>query len=195
MATRSRRADPSQRRDQLLDAAEAVLLERGPAAMTMAEVAEVAGLAKGTTYLYFSSKDELVAAIRGRYLARYLDALRGTAGSGALEQLVSLATGLVSFATEHRRLHHRLFHEAGFSEEDALAAVRARVVALLEEGERDGTMAVADVPVTAAFVLHGVHGVLLHHPAEPVVAAATVAQVVRRCLAPGVGGGNSPQAR
>jgi AcrR family transcriptional regulator len=195
MATRNRRADPSERREQLLDAAEAVLLERGPGAMTMAEVAEVAGLAKGTTYLYFASKDELVAAVRSRYLARYLDALGGEHREGVLEQLVVLATGLVTFGQAHRRLHHRLFHEAGFSEDDALSAVRTRMLTLLSEGARAGTLAVADPEDTASFLLHGVHGVLLHHPADPAAAAATVARLVRRCLAPEAGGGISPGAR
>lgn len=47
------------RRRQLLDAAGARFDSAGYAATTMAEVATAAGLAKGTTYLYFRSKEEL----------------------------------------------------------------------------------------------------------------------------------------
>jgi AcrR family transcriptional regulator len=162
--------------------------------MTMAEVAEAAGLAKGTTYLYFSSKDDLVAAVRTRYLGRYLAALSGPAGGDPVEQVVTLATGLVTFGAAHRRLHHRLFHESGFSEDDALGGLHDRVVALLEEGRRAGSLTVSDPASTASFLLHGVHGVLIHHPSDPARAAATVALLVRRCLL-GAGGGISPAMR
>jgi AcrR family transcriptional regulator len=47
------------RRRQLLDAAAARFDAAGYTATTMAEVATAAGLAKGTTYLYFRSKEEL----------------------------------------------------------------------------------------------------------------------------------------
>ena len=47
------------RRSQLLAAAAGRLDAAGYAATTMAEVAAAAGLAKGTTYLYFRSKEEL----------------------------------------------------------------------------------------------------------------------------------------
>lgn len=47
------------RRSQLLAAASGRLDAAGYAATTMAEVASAAGLAKGTTYLYFRSKEEL----------------------------------------------------------------------------------------------------------------------------------------
>ena len=54
--TPPRRQPPDVRREQILDAAQRVLLRRGPAAATMAEVADAASLAKGTVYLYFASK-------------------------------------------------------------------------------------------------------------------------------------------
>lgn len=47
------------RRRQLLEAAAACLDAAGYAATTMSEIAIAAGLAKGTTYLYFRSKEEL----------------------------------------------------------------------------------------------------------------------------------------
>jgi len=47
------------RRRQLLDAAAARFDAAGYAATTMAEIAIAAGLAKGTTYLYFRSKESL----------------------------------------------------------------------------------------------------------------------------------------
>src|SRR5918999_5432501 len=66
-----RRQPPDVRRDQILDAAEQVLVRRGLAAATMAEVAEAAAVAKGTVYLYFESKAELLAGLRARHFERF----------------------------------------------------------------------------------------------------------------------------
>src|SRR5215217_2710720 len=66
-----RRQPPDVRREQILDAAERVLVERGLATTTMADVAEAAAVAKGTVYLYFDSKAELLAGLRARYFERF----------------------------------------------------------------------------------------------------------------------------
>jgi AcrR family transcriptional regulator len=68
---RPRRQSPDVRREQILDAAQRVLLERGLRATTVADVVDAAGVAKGTMYLYFRSKDELLAGLRARYLDDY----------------------------------------------------------------------------------------------------------------------------
>jgi AcrR family transcriptional regulator len=48
---------------EILRAARQLLEERGLEAMTMEEIAGVAGVAKGTLYLYFQSKDDLIEAL------------------------------------------------------------------------------------------------------------------------------------
>jgi len=48
------------RRDSILKAARHVLAERGIAGVTMQAIAEQAGVAKGTLYLYFSDRTELL---------------------------------------------------------------------------------------------------------------------------------------
>ena len=64
MPTSKRSRSPELRRGQLLDAAESVAIGKGLGSLTVAAVASSAGVAKGTTYLYFSSKDELIDALR-----------------------------------------------------------------------------------------------------------------------------------
>lgn len=56
-----RRAD--ERPQELLDAALEVFVERGFAAARLDEVARRAGVSKGTVYLYFSSKEDLLKAL------------------------------------------------------------------------------------------------------------------------------------
>ena len=48
---------------EILDAARTLLEQRGLEALTMEEIAAVAGVAKGTLYLYFESKDDLIQAL------------------------------------------------------------------------------------------------------------------------------------
>jgi TetR/AcrR family transcriptional regulator, transcriptional repressor for nem operon len=176
------------RRDQLLDAAERVLLKRGLRATTVADVADAAGVAKGTMYLYFRSKDDLLSGLRARYLDRYTAAL-DTGGSSARERLRRLVVALFDFGVAHHELHHLLFHEAGFSEADAFVGVRNRIVADVTAGMEDGEFAIDDPTLTASFVLHGVHGALVDalHLARPPARrkkAAALADLVDRVLGP-----------
>src|SRR5947208_4887869 len=50
---------PEERPRQILDAALAVFAERGLAAARLDDIAKLAGLSKGTIYLYFPNKEEL----------------------------------------------------------------------------------------------------------------------------------------
>ena len=58
--------DKRERHDAILDAAERVLLQSPARVASVAEVADDAGLAKGTVYLYFPSKEELLLAVHER---------------------------------------------------------------------------------------------------------------------------------
>jgi AcrR family transcriptional regulator len=58
--------DKLERRDTILDAAERLLLRSPERVANVAEVAEEARLAKGTVYLYFPSKEELLLALHER---------------------------------------------------------------------------------------------------------------------------------
>ena len=69
MGARKRALRPDEKEDRyraILDAAESLLLRSPGRSANMAEVAGEAGLAKGTVYLYFSSKEELLLALHER---------------------------------------------------------------------------------------------------------------------------------
>jgi AcrR family transcriptional regulator len=67
--TRRRRAvsaeDKSQRRDEIMAAAKEVFARKGFHDTTIADIAKQAGLAYGSIYWYFDSKDELFHALMG----------------------------------------------------------------------------------------------------------------------------------
>jgi len=66
------RADAQRNRARILDAAEAVFAESGPRASTD-EVARRAGVAIGTVFRHFPTKDDLLAAIMKRLLAQLVE--------------------------------------------------------------------------------------------------------------------------
>ena len=62
-----------EREDSILTATEILLRQSDYGSMTMQEVATAAGLAKGTLYLYFTSRESLVLAVYGRLFDRWID--------------------------------------------------------------------------------------------------------------------------
>ena len=73
-----------ERRQRILAAAEQVLRASPQREIGVAEVAEAAELAKGTVYLYFPSKDELLLAVHERQVEQFFGALSEAAASGPL---------------------------------------------------------------------------------------------------------------
>src|SRR5213080_1979491 len=105
MANRSKEEVVSEFRIQSIqDAALRVIARKGMSAATMAEIASEAGVAKGTIYLYFRDRDELVektfdTAI-GQLHARVEQAI--AAGTSFEEKLRGYVAAKLSFFQDHR---------------------------------------------------------------------------------------------
>jgi len=69
-----RRLAPGIRRDEIVEAAEAVFSELGFDRTTLNDVAERAGVTKGAVYHYFDSKDELFIALLRERLMPHIEA-------------------------------------------------------------------------------------------------------------------------
>jgi len=67
--------DKQERHHAILDAAERLLSRSPERIANVAEVADEAGLAKGTVYLYFPSKEELLLAVHERNIDGFFRAL------------------------------------------------------------------------------------------------------------------------
>ena len=63
--------DKQERHEAILDAAARLLLRSPERIASMADVADEAGLAKGTVYLYFPSKEELLLAVHERRISGF----------------------------------------------------------------------------------------------------------------------------
>ncbi len=102
------------RYDAIMEAARALADEGGLRAVQVAPVAERAGVAAGTVYRYFPSKEDLVAAMVSDTVARGVAAIR-VAAAGAPGELSALAAALMAFgagALRARRLTFAVLAEA-----------------------------------------------------------------------------------
>lgn len=84
--------DKLARREAILDVAARMLGRHQFATITMAEIAKRCGLAKGTLYLYFKSKEELFLAALERQLADWFDHIARTLGGAGPQDAESFAT-------------------------------------------------------------------------------------------------------
>ncbi len=75
-----------QRRAEILQAAMELFSSKGFNETTMEEVATAAGVAKGTVYLYFQSKEHLLLALKREFMQGLTDAVTGIVAE-AIEQL------------------------------------------------------------------------------------------------------------
>lgn len=87
------------RRNDIIDAAERVFFSKDLESATMDEVAEEAELSKGTLYLYFKNKNELLHAIVARAMEQLLEYFKeavATKGNG-LEKIAALGDAYSRF--------------------------------------------------------------------------------------------------
>jgi AcrR family transcriptional regulator len=91
---------------EILAAARQLLEQRGLEAMTMEEIAAAAGVAKGTLYLYFQSKDDLIQALItqvGENMIRDVEASLEGLGTPP-EKLTRMVSVLLEYLNRERLL-------------------------------------------------------------------------------------------
>jgi len=158
------------RRAELVSAAATVFAQRGVANTAVSDIVKAAGIAQGTFYLYFDSKDDAVLAVVERMADAISEntAARTEAASSAVDKLLALrgvlsevgaepeATALVELMhrPENRILHDRLA-------EDITRRLVPLLEAIVEQGLADGVFSVDDTRAAAWFVLAGLQSVEL----------------------------------
>jgi AcrR family transcriptional regulator len=130
------------RREEILDAARRVFAERGFKGTTVADIAEVAGIALGTVYLYFPSKDDVFAALSKRFKELLTSAILADVPADTLEAAVRGRIGNVFDVCGTNRDLVRLV----VLNMDPDSAVEKRMRA----GEADGRKPVVEALVAAA---------------------------------------------
>ena len=152
-------------RDALLDAAEAVFTEHGLARATIDQITARAGVAKGTFYLYFRSKDEVVAALQERLWDQLMAAAVDTAakldGDDWWGVVDSFLETVVDFDIEHREWHRQIAQgwaqpSSHGREEQMIALFAGRISDGVERGVLD--VDIQDVDMAAQMLFWGCQG-------------------------------------
>jgi AcrR family transcriptional regulator len=102
------------RYEAIIEAARALASESGLGAVQVVPVAERVGIAAGTVYRYFPSKDDLVAAVVNATAAREVAAIRAAvaAAPGALSGLAAAIVAFAAGTVRMRRLAFAMLAEA-----------------------------------------------------------------------------------
>jgi AcrR family transcriptional regulator len=149
------------RREQILRAAEKLLGQYGAAKTTMADLAREAGVAVGSVYLEFSSKEAIVEALSTARHRRVIDAMqRAAASEGSFADRLrgifeARTTVLLRYAEEGAHVCE-LVHCVSGAVRVAQARFREEETELLAGLLRDGARAgklVAPKPMVAARTL------------------------------------------
>lgn len=166
MRSRPRTKPADQRRGEIMAAAERLFLRHGVGATTIDQITRAADVAKGTFYLYFSSKDDLRTALGDRFARDHLAAVEAAvagAPDGAwATKLAAWAAATAAFYLGSIRLHDMLFFEARSPTREGLVdnIVIDHLAALLRAGAEAGAWTVDDARFTAVFLFSGLHAVV-----------------------------------
>ena len=163
---RPRTKPAQQRRDELMDAAQRLFLKQGVASTTIDQIASGADIAKGTFYLHFSSKEELLAALGEQFAERHLTHITaGIATIPATDWVAKLATwaeASMTFYLDKIRLHDMLFYESRSPTRQGLVdnVVIDHLSRLLEGGRAAEAWSIDDARFTAVFLFSGMHAIV-----------------------------------
>ena len=186
------------RREGLLQAARTVFARKGLPNTTVSDITQAAGVAKGTFYLYFDSKEALLGALKQRYvddLVARATALYARIGDDEWWELTDVTVeSMIDFMLEHRDLI-QVFAQEGLTPETAqlFAAadrtLRSMFAAGIKAGVEAGIFRTSDPMLTATFLDHAIHGTIEHAilyeggiDRDTVVAGAK--ELMRRVLVP-----------
>lgn len=166
--------EQASKRERILAAGLALFAHEPYQAVTMDRVAEAAGVAKGTLYLYFPSKDALYLGILtdGLESAHRTYQLGADPRSPVSERLRRAIAISIEFYDQRRDLL-RLFA----TEEPRLSEARNRIIqnsrdrgfnffaSLIEEGVRSGVFSPVDPRLATLSILGSIRSVLLYYGA------------------------------
>ncbi len=134
--------DPEVRRNELMDVAEQLFAEKGYDRTSPSDIIRKSGVAQGTFYYYFKSRDDLIRAIIARYLARYNDYVARVAadpGLNAPEKVRKIMGELWDLSVRKARLKEQICEEPDISgHKDYRQHVREHILPLMQQVIRQG---------------------------------------------------------
>jgi AcrR family transcriptional regulator len=149
-------------RDELVEAAAALLEQGGVEAVTLREVGRRAGVSHNAPYKHFNDKEQLLAAVSARDLRRAHELTRhGRRGRSAMHTVRAMLHGYVRHALAHPELFKLTYGpwRTGSAELAAAAdAARAALVDAVTAAQVEGDLPPGDPERLAALMLALAHG-------------------------------------
>ena len=156
--------DPDVRREELLRTAWDLCRNDGFEAMSVDQLTQVAGVAKGTFYHYFASKDAMLEQLVQRFGTGLFDHLSAAAAATttgtAAERLRAIMDAAASYKLDNLDTAYAsfLYRPGNFALRHRLLAAwrepaRQVLVPVIADGQADGSLNVADVQATTDLVL------------------------------------------
>ena len=168
--------EPDARRQQLIETATALFLQRGYAATSVSDIVRAASVAQGTFYYHFRSKDEMASAVAEQLVRPLVEAIGTASGDqrrGPRERALALLDSVLRTLDQHQPqlarlvlpgneiLHARLAESAHRQLLPALGQ-------LLNEAVREDSLTVNNADATAEMLLVTVpHVARAHAGGEP----------------------------
>ncbi|HEV8039104.1 MAG TPA: TetR/AcrR family transcriptional regulator [Bryobacteraceae bacterium] len=149
-----------------MNAAERLFLDQGVAPTTIEQITSAADVAKGTFYLYFSSKDDVLASLSDRFAQQLLGKIQAAVAGQPVDdwkgKLESWTSACANGYLDAIRLHDILFYGSRPASREALVdnTVIHDLAALLEAGTHAKAWLLDDSHFSAVFLFNGVHAVV-----------------------------------
>lgn len=93
--------DADERKNEILDVANDLFSRKGFDATTISDIIEKVGVARGTVYYHFKSKEDIMDALIERYNTRLLDAAKKVADDKSIPVFERLLQTLMALATDN----------------------------------------------------------------------------------------------
>ncbi|MDR6666990.1 TetR/AcrR family transcriptional regulator [Rhizobium sp. 1399] len=166
MAGRPRTKPAEERRDDLMVAAERLFLDKGVEHTTIEEITQGAAVSKGAFYLHFSSKADVIEALRTRFVQKLLNGIVEEVGKQDTGdwngKLTAWARACAMGYLNAARLHNLVFAASPPPSREGLTSniLIDSLQQLLAAGSREGAWSLKEPAFTAIFLFNALHGVV-----------------------------------
>lgn len=163
------------KREKIIAAAARFFGEKGYHNTTTAEVAEAAGVAAGTIYIYFSSKEDLLVAVFEEFLEKHMVRLREgveteVGPEAKLRRLIVLGLALMEENPDSARIFLSQLRQSTtmikMVAKRSSRAYRSIIESILDEGIRSGVFRPMNTPAVATMVFGSFQNLVLDWVAD-----------------------------
>lgn len=147
-----------------MDAAQALFLAKGYAATSVDEIVRDAQVAKGTFYLYFKTKDDILRALEQRFVEGFQERLHAAVDRRKADDWIGRLDAWLE-ASLSGYFDNVQTHDLVFRENQPLNLrmpsdhpIFTHLATLIADGEAAGAWTAGDAHLTAVMLFHAMHG-------------------------------------